>query len=115
MCGMGINAGGRMRTIKITKLKDRVIRKLKEDSFFPQKYYQQYLLHLLDKQQRPPELNQYEIESVVRDWVDERIRLWDVRQVYGFIVEFERYMPANLTVGSYKGVDLVEDDWVVFW
>ena len=104
-----------MKQIKITKLKDRVIRKLKEDPFFPQKYYQQYLLHILDNHHQPPELSQYEIESTVRDWVAERIRLWDVRQVCGFIAEFARYMPANLTVGSYKGVDLIEDDWVVFY
>ena len=104
-----------MRIIKITKLKDLVIRKIKEDSFFPQKYYQQYLLHIIGNRHQPPVLNQYEIESAVRDWVAERIRLWDVRQVCGFIAEFERYMPVNLTVGSYKGVDLMEDDWVVVY
>lgn len=104
-----------MGKIKIDSLKAAVISKLSSDSFMPLDYFQQYLLVVLGAGKKPVTLDDYDIQCAVLDTVCARIRAWDIRCMRSFLTEFDRWLPSGLNVNTFKGVDLVEDDWVVFW
>lgn len=104
-----------MKQIKIDSLKATVIRKFRSDSCIPLDYFQQYLLVVLGSGRKPTTLDDFEIHNSVVDMVCANIRSWDVRCMRSFLTEFDRWLPAGLNANTFKGVDLVEDDWVVFW
>lgn len=105
-----------MKQIKIDNLKAGVIRRFRSDSFYmPLEYYHQYLLCVLSASKKLDELTDFKIHAAVLDMVCENIRLWDIRCMHSFLREFDRWLPAGLNANTFNGVDLVEDDWVVFW
>lgn len=104
-----------MKQIKIYSLKASVIRRFRSDSFTPLEYFQQYLVGILATGKKPAELDTFQINADVLDMVCERIRSWDIRCMHSFLREFDRWLPAGLNANTFNGVDLVEDDWVVFF
>ena len=105
-----------MKQIKIDSLKASVIRRFRSDNFFtPLEYCQQYLVVILAAGKKPVALDDFEIHNAVADMVCAKIRSWDVRCIRSFLTEFDRWLPTGLNANTFKGVDLVEDDWVVFW
>lgn len=104
-----------MKQIKINNLKTYVIRKFRSDGFCPLKYYQQTLIRMLSTDTKPVSLDDDSISELVADQVSDYIWAYDVRCMRGFLTEFHKYLPSGLTAGTFKGVDLAEDDWVVFY
>lgn len=104
-----------MKQIKINTLKTYVIGKFRSDGFLSLKYYQQALIRMISTDTKPVPLDEDGILELVADQVSDYIRAYDVRCMRGFLTEFHKYLPSGLTAGSFKGVDLVEDDWVVFY